>query len=109
MAEYADQDEEVSWTPAYINMYMQQMRRSSKKQMLNQPCARPCCACCRLLEVARQQKVHISSSLAQPSLLETGVNILDSMAADVTEKKRPVANVDAQLYAAGENRVFSDM
>ena len=54
------------------------------------------------MQVAKLQKVRISSKLAQQHLLESGVDILDTMADTDTVSDRQAASVDAQLYAAGE-------
>ncbi len=54
------------------------------------------------MQVAQLQKVRISSKLAQQHLLESGVDILDTMADQDVLSDRQAASVDAQLYAAGE-------
>ncbi len=54
------------------------------------------------MQVAQLQKVRISSKLAQQQLLESGVDILDTMADADALSDRQAASVDAQLYAAGE-------
>ncbi len=54
------------------------------------------------MQVAKLQKVRISSKLAQQQLLESGVDILDTMADADALSDRQAASVDAQLYAAGE-------
>ena len=54
------------------------------------------------MQVAQLQKVRISSRVAQQQLLESGVDILDTMTDADTLSDRQAASVDAQLYAAGE-------
>ncbi|DBB00250.1 TPA: hypothetical protein ACH3X1_014079 [Trebouxia sp. C0004] len=55
----------------------------------------------RLMQVAKLQKVRISSRLAQQNLLESGEDILDTVADAQKASDRQAATVDAQLYAAG--------
>ncbi len=54
------------------------------------------------MQVAKLQKVRVSSRLAQQQLLGSGVDILDTMADSDALSDRQAASVDAQLYAAGE-------
>ena len=54
------------------------------------------------MQVAQLQKVRISSRVAQQQLLESRVDILDTMTDADTLSDRQAASVDAQLYAAGE-------
>ncbi len=54
------------------------------------------------MQVAKLQKVRIRSRLAQQHFLESGVDILDTMADPDAIIDRQAASVDAQLYAAGE-------
>ena len=58
------------------------------------------------MQVAKLQKVRISSKLAQQHLLESGVDILDTMADSDTLSDRQGASVDAQVYAAGETSYY---
>ncbi|KAA6419179.1 MAG: hypothetical protein FRX49_10919 [Trebouxia sp. A1-2] len=55
----------------------------------------------RLMQVAKLQKLRTSSKLAQQHLLESGVDILDTVADPDALSDRQAASVDAQLYAAG--------
>lgn len=54
------------------------------------------------MQVAKLQKLRTSSKLAQQHLLESGVDILDTVADPDALSDRQAASVDAQLYAAGE-------
>ncbi len=54
------------------------------------------------MQVAKLQKVRVSSRLAQQQLLGSGVDILDTMADSDALSDRQAASVDAQLHAAGE-------
>ena len=58
------------------------------------------------MQVAKLQKVRISSRHAQQHLLESGVDILDTMADSDTLSDRQGASVDAQVHAAGETSYY---
>ena len=56
----------------------------------------------RLWEAAKQQRSRIRDGHAQRSMLDSNVDILDSMAESEALNSLMPGTVDAQLYTAGE-------